>query len=61
VDGQFLIVDSMAIRADRILAAGGGAEVSRLAGNGTRVIDLAGKTVLPGLIDSHVHAAQGAM
>jgi predicted amidohydrolase YtcJ len=61
VDRRFQIFDSMAIRGDRILAVGGRSEISRLAGPGTRQIDLQGKTVLPGLIDSHVHAAQAAM
>jgi predicted amidohydrolase YtcJ len=61
VDPQFRIADSIAIRGGRILAVGGRAEVARLAGPGTRQIDLRGKTVLPGLIDSHVHAAQAAM
>jgi predicted amidohydrolase YtcJ len=61
VDPQFRIGDSIAIRGERILAVGGRAEVARLAGPGTRQIDLRGKTVLPGLIDSHVHAAQAAM
>src|SRR5881227_46983 len=36
-------------------------EVARLAGPSTRKIDLRGKTVLPGLIDSHLHAADAAM
>jgi hypothetical protein len=61
VDPQFRIADSIAIRGDRILGVGGLADVARLAGPGTRRIDLRGKTVLPGLIDSHVHAAQAAM
>jgi len=61
VDRQFQIVDSLAIRGDRILAAGRRSEISRLTGPGTHQIDLQGKTVLPGLIDSHVHAAQAAM
>ena len=61
VDPQFRIADSIAIRGSRILAVGARAEVARLAGPGTRQIDLQGKTVLPGLIDSHVHAAQAAM
>ncbi|HLY20474.1 MAG TPA: amidohydrolase [Bryobacteraceae bacterium] len=61
VDPQFRIADSMAIRGDRILAAGSRAEVLRRAGRNTRQVDLRGRTVLPGLIDSHVHAAQAAL
>jgi predicted amidohydrolase YtcJ len=61
VDPQFRIADSIAIRGDRILIVGSRSEAARLAGAGTRRIDLRGKTVLPGLIDSHVHAAQAAL
>jgi predicted amidohydrolase YtcJ len=61
VDPQFHIVDSIAIRGDRIVAAGAQAEVSKLAGTQTRQVDLKGKTVLPGLIDSHVHAYEASM
>ena len=61
VDPQFRIVDSIAIRGDRILAVGDYADIARLAGSDTRQIDLKGKTVLPGLGDSHVHAAEAAL
>ena len=61
VDAQFRIVDSMAVRGSRIVAVGTRAEISKLAGPHTRQIDLQGKTVLPGLMDSHVHAAEAAM
>src|ERR1700722_6323022 len=61
VDPQFRIVDSIAIRGDRILAGGSYADLARLAGRGPRQIDLKGKTVLPGLSDSHAHAAESAM
>jgi len=61
VDPQFHVVDSLAIRGDRILAAGSRAEIAGLAGPATRSIDLEGKTVLPGLSDSHLHAAQAAL
>ena len=61
VDPQFRIVDSMAIRGDRIVGVGTRREVRRLAGPNAIQIDLQGKTVLPGLIDSHVHAADASM
>jgi predicted amidohydrolase YtcJ len=61
VDSQFRIVDSLAVRGDRIIAVGGRAEVASHAGSNTRRVDLHGKTVLPGLIDSHVHAADASM
>ena len=61
VDPQFHIVDSIAVRDGRVLATGTRTEVSRLAGPGTRQVDLRGKTVLPGLADSHVHAAEAAL
>ena len=60
-DQQFRVVDSIAIRGERIVGIGAREEVARLAGPSTRKIDLRGKTVLPGLIDSHVHAADAAM
>jgi predicted amidohydrolase YtcJ len=61
VDAQFRIVDSIAIRGERIIAVGPHAEVAKLAGPATRQIDLQGKTVLPGLIDTHVHGSEAAM
>src|SRR2546422_3215488 len=60
-DQQFRVVDSIAIRGERIVGIGAREEVARLAGPSTRKIDLRGKTVLPGLIDSHAHAAAAAM
>ncbi len=61
VDPQFRIVDSMAIRGDRVVGIGTRQEVAKLAGPNAVQTDLQGKTVLPGLIDSHVHAADAAM
>ena len=61
VDAKFRVVDAMAVAGDRILAAGTAGEVAKFAGPNTRSIDLNGKTVLPGLIDSHLHAADAAM
>src|SRR5437773_1764936 len=60
-DQQFRVVDSIAIRGERIVGIGAREEVARLARPSTRKIDLRGKTVLPRLIDSHAHAAAAAM
>jgi predicted amidohydrolase YtcJ len=61
VDPQFRIVEAMAIRDGRIVAVGTNADITKLARSGTEQIDLGGKTVLPGLIDSHVHAPGASM
>src|SRR5579859_968512 len=61
VDPQFHVVDSMAVRGDRIVATGSRDEVDKLAGPATPRIDLKGKTVLPGLMDSHSHALSAVM
>lgn len=61
VDPQFRTVEAMAIRAGRIVAVGTNADIVTLARSGTEQIDLGGKTVLPGLIDSHVHAPSASM
>jgi predicted amidohydrolase YtcJ len=49
---------AIAISGGRICALGSDRDITRLADDGTRVIDLAGKTVLPGFTDSHVHFTQ---
>lgn len=46
---------ALAIAGDRILAVGSNAEIVRLRGPATRELDLAGRTVVPGLIDAHAH------
>jgi hypothetical protein len=60
VDPGFRIVEALAVRGDRILAVGENARMLSLAGSQTCRIDLGGKTVLPGLIDSHLHVVSGA-
>jgi predicted amidohydrolase YtcJ len=61
VDRQFRTVEAMAIRDGRIVAVGTNNDIVRLAGSSTERIDLGGRTVLPGLIDSHVHAPGASM
>jgi predicted amidohydrolase YtcJ len=56
VDSQFSIREAIAVRDSKITAMGSNAEVRKQAGPQTRVIDLQGRTVIPGLIDSHIHA-----
>lgn len=55
VDDDFSVAEAVAVKDGRILAVGPSAEIAEMAGAGTEVIDLEGKTVLPGLIDSHLH------
>jgi len=60
VDDRFTIAQAVAIQGQRIVAVGGSGEIRKLAGGGTRVIDLKGKTVIPGLIDNHSHWIRAA-
>jgi predicted amidohydrolase YtcJ len=54
-DANFRIVQALAIDKGRVVARGTSAEVKRYAGANTQVIDVAGATVVPGLIDNHFH------
>src|SRR5713226_8811430 len=53
--------EAVAIRGDKIVAVGSLAEVLQAAGKSTERVDLDGKTLLPGLIDSHIHAIDGGL
>ena len=61
VDAKDSVVEAVAIKGDRIVATGLTAEVKKLAVEGAKIIDLKGKTVLPGIIDSHTHPHNAAM
>src|SRR5262245_53312586 len=55
VDRSFRIAQAVAISGERIVAVGTEAEVKTLVGPQITVIDLRGKTLLPGFIDTHGH------
>ena len=55
VDNEFSIVEAVAIDGDRIVAVGSNAEIAEHIGPETQVIDLQGRTAIPGLIDNHMH------
>jgi predicted amidohydrolase YtcJ len=64
MDGNILTMDSsqptveaVAVKKDRIVNVGTNEEIRRWIGDDTKVIDLQGRTVVPGLIDSHIHVA----
>ena len=68
VNGKILVVDApfstrsaLAVRDGRVLALGSDEEIRKLASRTTRTIDLQGRTVIPGLIDSHMHATRAAL
>src|SRR5262245_52944364 len=60
VDDRFSIVQALAISGGRIVKVGSTAEIEALKGPQTRVIELAGRTVIPGLIDNHAHWVRAA-
>src|SRR5690242_1121788 len=60
VDERFSIAQAVAMRGDRIVATGNDREIAQLAGPNARRIDLRGRTVIPGLIDNHMHLLRAA-
>ena len=62
VNGRIVTLDSarprataLAVAGDRIVAVGGDREIRRLRDRRTKVVDLRGATVVPGLVDAHAH------
>ncbi|MGH7089641.1 MAG: amidohydrolase family protein, partial [Stellaceae bacterium] len=51
------VFEAVAVKMGRILAIGSSADMQELRGARTEVIDLKGRTVIPGLTDPHVHLA----
>src|SRR5260221_1273546 len=61
VDAARSWAQAVAVRAGTIVAVGTDAEIDGLTGPGTHVVDLAGRMVLPGFIDAHVHASTAGL
>lgn len=61
LDPRRPLADAAAIRDGKFVAVGGDAEVMPLGGAGTQVIDAGGRTVIPGLNDSHLHLIRGGL
>lgn len=55
------IASAVAIADGRFVAVGADADVMPLAGDNTKIVDLAGRSVLPGLIDNHLHLIRGGL
>ncbi len=66
INGKFIVPDgepaqALAVHAGKIVAMGDTRRIHALAGSVTRVIDVGGRTVIPGLIDSHIHAIRAGL
>jgi predicted amidohydrolase YtcJ len=55
VDPQDRVASAVAIAGNRIVAVGSEQDIGRFVGPGTRLVDLEGRALLPGFIDSHSH------
>jgi predicted amidohydrolase YtcJ len=55
------VQQALAVSDGRISSLGRSADIMKLAGRKTRVVNLRGRTVIPGLIDSHIHAIRAAL
>src|SRR5215475_14738738 len=61
VDKDFSVREAIAISNGHVLATGPTATIKWLAGDHTRMIDLGGRTVIPGLTDGHIHGIRAAL
>ena len=60
VDARRTVAEALAVKDGKIVYIGSNGEAGRYIGAGTETIDLGGRLVLPGFIDSHCHPAYGA-
>jgi hypothetical protein len=61
VDGVRSRAQAFAVKDGKFIAVGSNDDMKAFAGKNTKVIDLKGRMVMPGLIDTHIHALRGAL
>ena len=61
LDDASSILQAIAIRDGRVLAVGSDEEIQKRTDARTKIIDLGGRTVVPGLMDSHIHALRAGL
>jgi predicted amidohydrolase YtcJ len=61
VDKDFSVQQALAIGHGQVLASGSTAAMKKLAGDKAKLIDLGGRTVIPGLTDGHIHGIRAAL
>ena len=61
LDSASTIAQALAVREGKIVAVGGNDAMEGLIGSATRRVDAGGRTVIPGLIDSHIHAVRAGL
>ena len=61
MDDENLVVEAVAVKDGKIAAVGTKADILTMSGAATRIVDLQGKTMLPGFIDGHSHFFQALM
>ena len=54
-------MEAFAVKGERFVATGTSNEMRALAGGGTQQVNLAGRTVIPGLVDNHMHLMRSLM
>ena len=55
VDRAFTVAEALAVKGDRLLAVGPSDRIAAMAGPGTRRLDVGGRSVVPGFVDTHAH------
>ena len=61
LDGKSSVVQALGLQGDKILTAGSNEDVRKHADPKAKVIDLGGRTVIPGMTDSHIHALRAGL